>query len=377
MIVDASYFITNCTIFVYPNGFVRYVYTKAKMSFTHKTLFSQYAIKRTSNITVSYLNKPNLVITTNSLIMDYEQTTIYEFWGYNYSQITVPNTVTKISSKAFENSTIQEVEFEENSHLSVIGDSAFKNCSNIESIHFDPTIVITIMNNAFEDCIKLESVRNINNIPDYCFRGCFNLKNADIREGSEKIGVQSFDNCFSLESINIPSSVKIISDYAFNHCNKLKSIIFTEMNSLEKILINSISNCESLSNISSFSSNQYKCESNTLYNKRNSKYYLIHHLCKSHDRVLILNCDVICSYSFNQSIHIENVSIISNSVSLIETNSFNNCNNLKYINFPFCVEIVEPFSFNKCHSIRCPLIIENTSIDYLKMINHTNNQSTQ
>lgn len=227
------------------------------------------------------------------------------------------------------------------------------------------------MGNVFEDCLKLENISNLNNIFDYCFHGCIKLKNADIREGSEKIGVGSFDSCFSLESINIPSTVKIISDYAFNHCNKLKSIIFTETNSLEKISINSISNCESLSNISSFSSNQYKCESNTLYNKRNSKYYLIHHLCKSHDRVLILNCDVICSYSFNQSIHIENVSIISNSVSLIETNSFNNCNNLKYINFPFCVEIVEPFSFNKCHSIRCPLIIENTSIDYLKMINQS------
>lgn len=341
------------------------------MSFTYKTLFSSRAIMKITNITVSYLNKSNLIITRDSLIMDYEQTIIYEFWGFKTSQITIPDSTSKICARVFENSTIETIKFGENSQLSIIEDSAFRNCSKLKSINFPSTTVITIMNNAFESCIILEDISNIYNIPDDCFHGCTKLRNVDIREDSEMIGVQSFENCFSLESINIPSSVKIISDYAFNNCNKLKSIIFTTTNSLQKMSINSISNCESLSNISNFSSDQYKCVSNTLYNKTDSKYYLIYHLCKSLDLKINIDCHVICSYSFNQSINIETISIMSNSVSLIEKFSFNNCDNLKYINFPLCVERVEPFAFNECKSIRCPLIIENTSIEYLKMINES------
>ena len=80
------------------------------MSFAYKTLFSSNSIKRITNISVSYLNEPNLIIDTNCLIMNYEQTEISEFWGYKnnyFYEVTIPNTVEIIHERSFENSTVK------------------------------------------------------------------------------------------------------------------------------------------------------------------------------------------------------------------------------------------------------------------------------
>ncbi|EAY14800.1 surface antigen BspA-like [Trichomonas vaginalis G3] len=264
---------------------------KLRLSFTNKTLFSSSAIIRNANISVAYMHKENLIIDRNSLIMDSEQTKIYEFWGYSINevlQITIPKTVTKIRESAFENSVYCEIKFEDGSQLSVIeryafrnsnilfnfhckstnlkiiGLCSFQNCQHLTYVSFVSPI-LEIMNNAFENCCRLYSVSGLYNISDYCFSGCNRLCNVVIREGSEIIGVRAFDHCNSLESINIPSSVKIISDYAFINCDKLKSITFTEANQLSNISINSISSCESLSYISNFSSDYYECNFSTIY----------------------------------------------------------------------------------------------------------------
>ena len=206
------------------------------------------------------------------------------------------------------------------------------------------------------------------NIQDKCFSGCSNLSTISIMEVTTLIGIRSFENCNSLYKITIPSSVKTISEYAFINCNNLRSITFSQENSLSKISINSISGCESLKSISNFESDKYKCIDNTIYYKNNTKLDLIYHLSKSIDKVLLINCDVICRYSFNHSNNIVNISLSSNSVSLIESYSFNECKNLKYINFPLSVETVSTHAFHECKSIRCPLIIENKTSEYLIMI---------
>ena len=233
--------------------------------------------------------------------MDSEQTEIYEYWRYRYYTITIPKSVIKIREKAFDNSTILGLKYEENSTLTYIGNYAFRDCS-------------------------------------------------------------------SLKKIEIPSSIIMISDYAFINCTKLEIIKFSKSNKLENFSILSISNCVSLKNISDFSSSKYSCEYNTIYYKNDSKIHPIHHVSKSIDKVLVINCNVICSYSFNISLNIENISISSNSVTLIKKCSFIKCANLKYINFPLSVETVEEFAFYECKSIQCPLIIGNKSIDYIGMI---------
>ena len=69
MAVKTFYFITNNM-------------PKVKLSFTCKTIFatSYYSIQRNTNVSISYLNEPNLIITPYCLIMDFNQTVIYEYW---------------------------------------------------------------------------------------------------------------------------------------------------------------------------------------------------------------------------------------------------------------------------------------------------------
>ncbi|EAX89386.1 Leucine Rich Repeat family protein [Trichomonas vaginalis G3] len=398
----------NLKLIIFPNSpmsvtgsnFVSTPMYSVKLLFTYKTLFnsdsfvilfSRDSIQRNTKVSISYLNEPDLIITPSCLIMDSWQTMIYEYWAYNSYRITIPKSVTKIKVKAFENSTITNIYFTEDSqiayiendafrncskirsfnysfpHLRTLGMSSFKDCINLESVTFSSPN-LNVMSNAFENCIRLKKVINITNIPDNCFCGCTNLEEVIIREGSKSIGIKSFESCSSLKSINIPRSIQYILDYSFLYCEKLKSIIFNETNLLDTFSINSISECKSLTNISNFSSDKYRCIDNTLYYKNNTKWELIFHLSESKDKELNINCSVICSYSFNSSNNIEKINIESDSVSVIEDHSFNKCLNLKYINFPLSVSDVEIDAFHECKSIRCPLIIENTSTEYIQMI---------
>ena len=297
--------------------FISYYNPKVNMSFTHKTLFSSDAIKRKTNVYVSYLNEQNLIITTNALIMNSNQTIIYEYLGYNIYSIIIPYTVRTIKSSAFENST-SSISFEQNSQLSIIENNAFRNCSNLNKLDFssnnhlqtiqfssfkDCSNLVEIIfsstnlyinNNAFENCTKLAKVINILNIPDQCFSGCSKLKQVTIQENARTIGFRSFENCIALTNIIIPSTVETISEYSFVNCNKLKSITFSQENSLSMIFVNSFSGCDSLQNISNFESNKHKCIDNTLYFKNDKNLDLIYHLSQSLDKVLIVNCTIIC-----------------------------------------------------------------------------------
>ncbi|EAY14952.1 surface antigen BspA-like [Trichomonas vaginalis G3] len=377
MIVNAPLFISTTT-------------PKARLSFTCKTFFSSTAIERDTKVLISYINESNLIITPQLFIMKSNQTEIYEYWGLN-TNIMIPKNITTIKESAFENSTISQIGFEADSQLSTIEKYAFRKCSNLSSFDFSPTLLrflgiesfkdciklrsanfasnqLVVMRNAFENCNNLVNVSNIADVLENCFSGCIKLADVKIRDNAAKIAYKSFEKCYSLESIKIPSSIEIISEHAFANCVSLKSIIFSETNNLLKISFNSFSGCNSLENISNFDSDKYKCFDNTLYYKNETGIDLIFHAFNSSDKVLILNCNVICSYSFTDCNNVYNISISPNSVSLIEKFSFYSCKNLKYINFPLSVETVESNSFTDCPSLRCPLIIENITIDYLRMI---------
>ena len=358
----------NVSIIVDALAFVSYFNLKVQMAFTHKTLFSSTAFDIITNVSISYLNESNLIIDKQSLIMNYDQSLIYEFWGYNFLSLTIPTTVQTIKESAFENSSISEINFQLNSELSAIENNAFRNCSNLKSFSFMSNNFNSLGSSVFKDCIKLVFVTNIKDVPESCFSGCTSLQNVTFRNGATFIGPRSFENCISIESINIPSTIETISEYSFINCIQLKSIVFSQSNSLSSISINAFSGCDSIESINNFESTDYKCIQNTLYIKNEGKLHLVYHVRNSPEKVIIINCFVIKSYSFDHCFNIENISILSDSVTLIESNAFNSCLNLKFINFPLSIQTVQPHSFNDCPSIRCPLRIENKTLNYFDMI---------
>lgn len=88
----------------------------------------------------------------------------------------------------------------------------------------DFTIENGILIECNRDIVKADIPDGVVAIGDFAFDNCKNLESIDIPDSVTAIGEGAFYGCESLESINIPDSVTSISDYAFGVCTSLKNI---------------------------------------------------------------------------------------------------------------------------------------------------------
>jgi hypothetical protein len=79
--------------------------------------------------------------------------------------------------------------------------------------------VTVISNSAFKDCVNLTSItipNSVTSIGGSAFSGCISLTSITIPNSVTSIGVSTFSGCTSLTSITIPNSVTSIGGYAFS-----------------------------------------------------------------------------------------------------------------------------------------------------------------
>lgn len=158
-----------------------------------------------------------------------------------------------IGEYALSDSTIKSIDYGKDSQIQTIGDSAFRNCSqltavkipktitylgssafygcsNLKNIEFEDGIFLTeIKSNLFRYCSNLAEITipdGVTNIGGYAFSGCSGLRDFVIPTGVTSIGERSFEECSGLESITIPASVTSIGTNAFNNCNLLNSVYY-------------------------------------------------------------------------------------------------------------------------------------------------------
>ncbi len=168
--------------------------------------------------------------------------------------INVPNTfnglpVTAIKNEAFNNTNITGIVLSNNTIR--IGDYAFANCSQLESVTLQKGVT-TIGMYAFYKCSSLTNVTlpatitsigvncfqhsgltsveipaNITTIGGYTFDSCENLTNIVVPNGVTTIGGNAFSGSINLETLVIPKSVKNIDMYIVYNCPKLSKIFYT------------------------------------------------------------------------------------------------------------------------------------------------------
>lgn len=174
------------------------------------------------------------------------------------------------------------------------------------------------------------------------------------------VAPHAFEN-INTKVIYFENYINVIQQNAFYNCPELIMIYIPENSHLEYISEGAFVNCPKLKYISDFSSEKYKCISNTIYRIEDEENYetIIVHAPMSRDTHFEINSRIIGESSFMDSYNLETVFINSNTVRTINRYAFFNCTNLKRINFPLCVSSVYEFSFEQCYSLEECLDIEN------------------
>ncbi|PTL34152.1 hypothetical protein C7120_06270 [Prevotella sp. oral taxon 376] len=131
----------------------------------------------------------------------------------------------------------------------VIANGAFSGIKSIREVVIG-TSVKRIGQNAFDQCSNLESLDflyGVTRIDGSAFNGCTGLKDVVLPETLVDIGVEAFGACSNLTSIRLPNSLKTIQREAFANCTGLTKIVIPP--SVEQIEQLAFDNCTGLTDV--------------------------------------------------------------------------------------------------------------------------------
>ena len=286
------------------------------------------------------------------------------FWACeSLSSVTIPNSVTSIGKDAFfgcHSLSSVNVDASNKNYASVNGVLYNKNKTELirypegktASSFIIPNSVTSISEKAFDDCENLTSVtipNSVTSIGDKAFFGCENLTSVTIPNSVTSIGKDTFGFCTSLTSVTIPNSVTSIGDEAFENCTSLTSV--TIPNSVTSIGKSVFSRCEDLTSINVNTANRiYTSVNGVLYNK-NKTEIVCYPAGKTASSFIIPNSVTsIGAYVFYYCENLTSVTI-PNSVTNIGDYAFENCTSLTSVTIPNSVTNIGDYAFWGCDSL--------------------------
>jgi len=164
------------------------------------------------------------------------------------TSITIPDSVTSISSYAFNGCTgLTSITIPDS--VTSIGINLLNGCTSLTSASISNSVK-NLKESIFYGCTSLTSVsigNSVTSISTSAFNGCTSLTSITIPDSVTSIGNYAFYGCTSLTSITIPDSVTSISSYAFYGCTGLTSITIPD--SVTSISSYAFYGCTSLTSI--------------------------------------------------------------------------------------------------------------------------------
>lgn len=282
--------------------------------------------------------------------------------------------------------------------VSVIGNRAFENCTELKNITLTDGYIKTIEGGAFYNCTGLTSViipDSVQNMGIETFAGCSNLESLTIPfigsqrvlENTEsfnyifdgdcpnsltsvtvtdgEIHANSFADCGYIEKIKILSKVKIIGSGAFRNCSNLIDLILPD--TIEKICWGSLTNCGNL-RLTTYNDCQYLGSASNpffvavKYIGTDECYYLNEKTKIIYDSAFAKNETLksitipngtlqICEHAFELCTNLEWVTV-SDSVKYIGCDAFSNCIKLTNINFGANLTEIGDHAFYYCQELQ-------------------------
>lgn len=169
---------------------------------------------------------------------------------YQLTKIVLPSDMTELSENMFYgyNGTM-DIAFP--STLVKIGDYAFNGVKGLKGNIVIPEGVEEIGEGAFRNCVNIESVTlpsTLKKIGKQAFSGCTNLKSINLVEGLTELGNRAFEQS-GLTSITIPSTLKLLDYWMFDKCASLETVEFAENSQLETVSYYVFRDCPSLKEV--------------------------------------------------------------------------------------------------------------------------------
>lgn len=130
-----------------------------------------------------------------------------------------------------------------------IGEDAFRDCSSLESVIFENTVLEKISDGAFWGCSALSSIALPDSVTEIERNAFFEtgLRNIQLPEKLTLIGGGAFCNCKNLKQEQLPPQLKELGEGAFFNCENLTQIQLPAQ--LNKLGTDAFRNCTSLDKI--------------------------------------------------------------------------------------------------------------------------------